>query len=381
MSDGPERPQGEISLEEQRRLSALRRYRVLDTPPEDGFDRITTLAAEVFDVPIALVNLIAENRQFSKSCYGIDLRNIGREISFCTFTIHSGETMVVPDATQDPRFALNPLVQGEPHIRFYAGAPLTTPDGANIGALCIIDDEPRASFGAKDRTMLELMAHMVIDEFELRLANQRAHDELQRRVELEHEHVKLVQALEKKANYDDLTGLANRSLMRDRLKMALADAKRSSTSTAVILMDLDNFKRVNDTYGHTAGDRLLTTIADRLAASLRDVDTIARLGGDEFVVIVTTTTPAEIEHVVDRIDRVLDDAPTPEAASIDVSFSMGISVFPRDAGSSEELLRMADIALYEAKHAGKNTYRYYDPSMESDAVATAKEASAHASQP
>ena len=345
-------------------MFALRRYGALDTPPEAGFDRITTLAAHVFGAPIALVNLVAEDRQFSKSCYGVDLRNIDREISFCTHTIRSDDIMVVLDATTDPRFADNPLVTADEGIRFYAGAPLKTPDGENIGALCVIDREPREAFDDQERDLLRLMAGLVIDEFELRLANERAHAELQRRIEVEREHARLVEELERKANYDDLTGLANRSLMRDRLKMALAEAKRSSGSAVVLLMDLDNFKRVNDTYGHSAGDRLLQAIAAGLEAKLRDVDTIARLGGDEFVVIASTSSPAEAERIAERIGTVLHTAPTPEAESMDVTFSVGISVFPRDADNAEELLRMADIALYRAKHAGKDTYRFYDPSME-----------------
>lgn len=361
-ADGPARGK---DMFEQRRLAALRRYDAIDTPPEAGFDQITTLAAEVFGVPIALVNLVAEDTQFSKSCYGIDVRTVDRQVSFCTHTIQSNEVMVVLDATIDDRFETNPLVTGTPNIRFYAGAPLRTPDGENIGALCIIDDEPRAEFSERDQALLEIMARMAMDEFELRLANHRAHDELQRRLELERDNERLIAELEQKANFDSLTGLANRSLMNDRLAMAIADAKRSKSTTCVILMDLDNFKAVNDTYGHSAGDRLLKTIANRLKDAMRGVDTIARLGGDEFVVIAQTTTKDEAETIATRINAALDGGLTPEASSSQVSFSMGISMFPEHADEAEELLRMADIAMYEAKHAGKNTYRFYDPEMES----------------
>ena len=156
---------------EDARLAALRRYNILDTAPERAFERITALASKIFAVPIALITLVDSDRQWFKSCYGVDLRETERKVSFCTYAIQSDEVMVVPNALEDPRFVDNPLVTGELHIRFYAGAPLKTPDGYNLGSLCLIDTEPRRPFGEVQRGMLADLAAVVVDELELRRAS------------------------------------------------------------------------------------------------------------------------------------------------------------------------------------------------------------------
>ena len=152
------------------RLATLHRYDILDTPPEQRFDRITTLAARWLDVPIALVTLLDEDRQWFKSCVGLDQRETSREVAFCAHNIDDEAMLVVEDATQDPRFADNPLVTGEPGIRFYAGAPLVTPDGAILGSLCAIDTVPRSA-DAMELDLLSTLAQIVVDEMELRRVN------------------------------------------------------------------------------------------------------------------------------------------------------------------------------------------------------------------
>jgi CheY-like chemotaxis protein len=130
---------------EERRLAALRRLGILDTPPEERFDRLTRLAAALFDVPLALVSLIDQNRQWLKSCHGeVSTRESPREVSFCAHAIATpGESMVVPDALRDPRFADSPVVTSAPRVRFYAGCPLVLEDGSCVGTLCLIDTRPR----------------------------------------------------------------------------------------------------------------------------------------------------------------------------------------------------------------------------------------------
>lgn len=155
---------------EAERLKSLRRYDILDTPPEDRFDRVTRLAARWLDVPIALVTLLDTNRQWVKSCFGLNITETDREIAFCTHNVHDDEIMIVADATQDPRFAKNPLVTGEPGIRFYAGAPLVTPEGHVLGSLCAIDTTARSA-EAVDRDVLRDLADIVVTELELRATN------------------------------------------------------------------------------------------------------------------------------------------------------------------------------------------------------------------
>jgi len=132
-----------IPENERERLNTLRGYGILDTRPEDRFDELTRLAALICGTPIALISLVDEDRQWFKSKTGLEACQTRREEAFCAHAIMSPELFVVPDASQDPRFAANPLVLGELHIRFYAGAPLTAPNGHHLGALCVMDHTPR----------------------------------------------------------------------------------------------------------------------------------------------------------------------------------------------------------------------------------------------
>src|SRR4051812_11203519 len=142
---------------EKERLDALRKYGILDTPPESCFDGLVRLTAHLLDVPIALVTLVDADRQWSKSCHGLDLPEIARDLSFCGHVVAQAAPMVVCDARLDARFADNPLTLGKPHIRFYAGVPLATQDGLVIGTLCGIDTVPRELSDEK-LVMLQLLA-------------------------------------------------------------------------------------------------------------------------------------------------------------------------------------------------------------------------------
>ena len=159
-----------LPINEAARLEALRRYNILDTPPELAFDRITSLAARLFDVPIALVSLIDASRGWFKSCYGFDLQEVQRDATICNFALLSNEVLVIPDTRQDDRLTCNPFVQNEPGLRFYAGAPLITQDGFNLGTLCLLDTKPRPALTPDQQANLADLAAMVMDELELRLA-------------------------------------------------------------------------------------------------------------------------------------------------------------------------------------------------------------------
>jgi PAS domain S-box-containing protein len=157
------------TLGEADRLAALRRYQVLDTPQEPAFDRIVRLAALLLDVPIALISLVDVERQCFKARYGLDERETPRTIAFCDHAIRGGDILVVPDAELDPRFCQNPLVTGEMHLRFYAGAPLVTPEGFALGTICAIDRVPR-QLNSRDAAILAALAEQVVHELEVRSA-------------------------------------------------------------------------------------------------------------------------------------------------------------------------------------------------------------------
>lgn len=148
---------------EQQRLAALHELLLLDTPPEQRFDTIVEYAASEFDVPICLVTLVDRDRQWFKARVGLETCSTSRDISFCSHAILQPHVMVVPDAAKDPRFADNPLVTSEPHIRFYAGVPLTLPSGFAIGTLCVIDTRPRM-LDDVERSILESLRDLLVIE-------------------------------------------------------------------------------------------------------------------------------------------------------------------------------------------------------------------------
>ena len=156
-----------VPANETERLAALRAYRILDTKPEERFDELTKLAALICGVPISLISLIDRDRQWFKSKFGLSLEETPRAQAFCTHAIMQPEMFVVPDATQDERFAQNPLVTGDLHIRFYAGAPLAARDGHLLGTICVIDHEPHILSEAQ-KEALEILSRMVIANIELR---------------------------------------------------------------------------------------------------------------------------------------------------------------------------------------------------------------------
>jgi len=147
------------------RIETLRQFLILDTPAESRFDNLTKAAASFFRVQIAVVSLVDTNRQWFKSICGLDATETPRDISFCGHAILQNEVMVINDALADERFADNPLVTGEPHIRFYAGAPLTVSNGVNVGTLCLIDRSPR-EMTTQEIEMLMDMAKVVVGEIE-----------------------------------------------------------------------------------------------------------------------------------------------------------------------------------------------------------------------
>ena len=152
---------------EKKRLAVLWQYEVLDTVPEELFDDLTELAARICQAPIGLISLVDESRQWIKSRVGTTLRETARDVSFCAYAITQPDLFIVPDAAKDKRFARNPFVVGDPKIRFYAGAPLITPDGHALGTLCVIDTVPR-QLNPDQKQALTILARHVVSQLELR---------------------------------------------------------------------------------------------------------------------------------------------------------------------------------------------------------------------
>ncbi|WP_438755117.1 diguanylate cyclase domain-containing protein [Pararhizobium sp. O133] len=165
------------------------------------------------------------------------------------------------------------------------------------------------------------------------------------------------------AHHDVLTGLPNRALLVDRLDQAILQAAEAGRPVAIVFLDLDNFKWVNDTLGHQAGDNLLTIVASRIAVCLRATDTVARLGGDEFVILLPDP-PQEIDQMIDVVERVRKSVAAPVeigGRTFSVTVSLGVARFPLDGRSREELLAKADAAMYQSKKKGRNAFSFADP--------------------
>ncbi|VVD61703.1 GGDEF domain-containing protein [Pandoraea fibrosis] len=324
---------GTASLNEAERLAALRRYEILDTPPEPAFDRIVRLASYVLGTPISLVSLIDETRQWFKAHKGIDTSQTPRSMAFCAHAILGDDVFVVPDARADRRFADNPLVTGEPNIRFYAGAPLRTPEGHRLGTLCVIDRRPRTLDDEK-RALLADLSALVVDALELRRVNQ---------------------ALGDMAMRDGLTGALNRRAFLMQAERLFAAARTQQRRLSVLMLDIDHFKRVNDTWGHATGDRVIVELTLVLRATLRKGTVIGRLGGEEFAVLLPEADAQRALQASERLLAAIGNASVPGPnGPVRFSASIGVGSLAPDDVEFSTLLQRADRALYSAKQAGRN---------------------------
>jgi diguanylate cyclase (GGDEF)-like protein len=314
----PDFPSNEAS-----RLETLHALNILDTPPEERFDRLTRLARRMFHVPIALVTLIDANRQWFKSSAGLEARETPRDISFCGHAILEDGIMMVPNALADSRFADNPQVTGEPHVRFYAGCPLQAPNGARLGTLCIIDRKSRV-LDTEDLTALRDLAAIAEDEL----------------------------AALQMAMQDELTKIANRRGFLLTAQQSLALCVRHGLPASLVFLDLDGFKTINDTWGHAEGDLALLTFSDQLQKSFRESDIFARLGGDEFAVFLANVTAGQAELIFARFAEELQKRTQDAARGYDIHYSHGIVEFkPARHETIDDLIAEADALMYELKRA------------------------------
>lgn len=310
----------DTSPDEPLRLQALRSLNLVDSPPEDRFDRLTRMAIRIFSVPIALVSLVDDDRLWLKSCMGPSFSEAPRDTSFCGHAILGSETFVIHDATKDERFADNPAVLNEPNVRFYAGCPLHV-RGRKIGTLCIVDREPR-SFSKEDSRLLMDLASMM---------------------EVELTAVQL-------ATLDEMTELPNRRGFMAVANKVLSLCVHNNIQATLAFFDLDNFKSINDKFGHAEDDNALLVFAEYLKGTFRESDVVARLGGDEFVMLLTGTSKECVEAKMIKFRTSFDTKNTVANRGYDISFSYGLVDFAHETHLSiEGLLNQADLLMYEHK--------------------------------
>lgn len=314
----PETPDNEHA-----RLASLHETGILDTAREERFDRTTRIAQRLFDVPIALVSIVDEHRQWFKSCFGLPVSETPREISFCGHTINGNEVFVVEDTLLDERFVDNPLVADDPFIRFYAGYPIRVNNGAKIGTLCIIDRTPRR-FSEEDASLLVDLGKSVESELSI--------------IEM--------------SVTDPLTKLLNRRGFDLILRNNLLLSQRNRAASTLVYVDLNRFKEINDIYGHQQGDRVLMDFAAMLRGAFRSSDVTARMGGDEFVVLLNNADSEAATAALRALHKLAERYNARRDDDMTLAFSHGSITFDVDAETSiDDLLAEADRKMYLNKTA------------------------------
>jgi diguanylate cyclase (GGDEF)-like protein len=483
---------------EEERIARLLGFDILDTAKDPLLDRLTQIASQITGTPVSLLTFIDRDRQWIKAKYGTEMEQTSREDSFCSHTIlnKNDDPLVVTDAEKDPRFATNPFVKGDPHIRFYAGIPLQAGDGLAIGSLCVIDTKPRTLTEEQIKELKSLAAiaidyidvhrsnrqlsnlllrekevynnllrtssemaveaptfddalHSLIDhldpnlgylscrirnmqtggttgiiynpmlpkdpelpmlwiqldsiahsptgehpktdfistgalrpEFSYLVVPVRIRDRLVAVIELIYpDHRKMdprirevfdIMAsnlgivaerelvnvdLQRQASHDALTGAANRTVFISQLERSIAEADSLNPTTALLYIDLDGFKEVNDNFGHQTGDRLLVEVTKRLKEICRGEDLLGRLSGDEFVLLIHGISDKNsLELLLKRIQRHLAMPFMLGDLEIRTGNSIGCSLLDSNEISTTELIRRSEEAMYLVKTGERKDY-------------------------
>lgn len=314
-----------MQIVEEDRLNALREYRILDTEPDESFERITRIVSAALRVPMAAITLVDADRQWFKSRIGVNLNETPRSASFCAHTMIGDTAMVVPDAMLDPRFLDNPVVLGDPRIRFYAGFPLVSPGGMPLGAVCALDIEPRTA-SPEELGLLKDLAALVVEQLNLRLL----------------------------ASTDDLTGSLRREAFFEAASRELRLSHQYEWPTSCLMIDADHFKSINDNHGHEVGDEALAALVEAIKSGLRSTDIVGRIGGEEFAVLLPRTSLAAALGVAERIRKQVS-AIEIQAMPDPIKFTISAGVADAMEGENiTKLLHRADVALFRAKQSGRN---------------------------
>lgn len=323
-----------LPLNEASRLSRITHMGLLNSTSDDVLDHIVDMVVHYFDVPIALVSIVSEHRQWFRAGTGVDENETPREISFCTYSILSPEVMQVSDARLDPRFKDNPMVVGEPYIRFYAGVPLVTSDGLALGTLCVVDSETRAPLSPRDISMLEMYGQLVMK----RLNNLRD------------------------SNYvDQPTGLFNRLRLEEDI-LALADRD----DHALVALDMANpvfLDSIIKALGYNFVQDLLRCMIDACREQLPADTALYKVSPTRIALLTQHAGPEQAEmlfrRLVKRFQRPL------VCRNIPIQMELGIGVLPLglERGNGKDWIRLVVGAADEAR--GKTPgWRWYEPHLD-----------------
>ncbi len=356
------------------RLRALRSYQILDSVPEDEFDTLARLVSGSCDTPIGLVSLVDAKRQWFKARIGLGPEETPRDVSFCSHAIQNPDVpFIVPDALKDERFADNPLVTGEPYIRFYAGVPLVTKLGKPLGTICVIDTVARTLTPQQlEALMVAAKAVMSLLEMRLTISELRRSNDSQVGVEagLRQQlarHIDAEDSLRHAAARDELTKLPNRRRFNTALDAAYTTMKADQDGLddfALLYLDIDRFAYVNDSFGRAAGDAVLAEAAARFTRAVRPCDLVARLGGDEFAILAPVICDAAtVTELARSIELAFEPPFHIEGREHVVSLSIGIVLANNRYTRAEDILRDADSAMHASKAHGRRRFSIFNESL------------------
>lgn len=366
MTAVPDR-EGASAILDPARLDALRETGLLDSGPNGVFDAITERAARLLGAPYAMLTLVDEDRQVFKSVAGLDsvlgrTRETPLDASICKHVVLTDGPLAIDDAREDERFCAIPFVLRGPVVS-YAGVPVRAVNGLVLGSLCVLDVQPRQWSASEMETLISLgewCTSTVALEHERRqrrlLEEEMRHDLIQR-IETESqlryeivERQRLEAELRQQSVQDELTGLCNRRGFFAVAQQQFRQAARNNQCVVLFYADMNEFKTINDTFGHHEGDIALREVARILRESLRASDVLGRVGGDEFAGVILHDCPSAPAIVLARIRHRLDEANAAAGRRYPLSLSMGVASFPHDSTLTlPERLALADSALYEEK--------------------------------
>jgi diguanylate cyclase (GGDEF)-like protein len=326
------------------KLAEMHVVDVFYTPLEERFERITRLARRVLNVPVAGITCLNGERQWFKSVAGWAVTELPSTHSLCPLTIEENRICVIPDTQADPRVANHPLVVRKPNFRFYAGYPLQESSGMAVGTLCVFDTKPR-ELNEEQICSLHDLGELARHEL---LTDQLS--------DAQSELISKLGAARREAMFDPLTRVWNRRGATALLRSALIKGKERDSEVSVCLLDVDNFKTINDTHGHQAGDQVLRKLAAMLVSSVRTNDIVCRYGGDEFLLILPDTDVHDAARVAERARRTVVESPVQIRQGLaKVSVSIGLAARHRGADiTPDDLIKQIDDALMACKREGRN---------------------------
>jgi diguanylate cyclase (GGDEF)-like protein len=331
------------------RLAGLHKMAIFYTPLEERFERLSRLGKQAMGVRVAAVSLIAGEKQWFKSVVGWRVTELPLADSLCLAVVESGEPLIVYDTHDDPRFASSRLVKSGPKFRFYAGYPIRDSDGLLIGTYCVFDVHPKKP----DPTLLETLLDLgQLAERELVTADL---------WDAQGQLVAKLGEARRQALLDTLTRVWNRRGGTELLEMMLERSRKSFEQFSLCIVDIDHFKDLNDTNGHTFGDQVLRKTAASIVGSVRPEDIVSRYGGDEFLLILRDAGEDIARQVAARIRDNLARTPLPVRDGFArVTLSIGIAVNdPAEDIASEQMIDRADQALFHTKRNGRDGVTLY----------------------